>query len=75
MQAIILAAGMGRRLKDLTRDNTKCMIRVNDQTLIERVLFQLDSLNLGANFKMENRLINMHPTLYDYAISSTVGSL
>lgn len=46
MQAIILAAGMGRRLKDLTRDNTKCMIRVNDQTLIERVLFQLDSLNL-----------------------------
>jgi len=28
-----------------------------------------------ANFKMENRLINMHPTLYDYAISSTVGSL
>ena len=26
MQAIILAAGMGKRLGDLTKDNTKCMI-------------------------------------------------
>ncbi|MPN39959.1 Bifunctional protein GlmU [bioreactor metagenome] len=46
MQAIILAAGMGRRLKELTRDNTKCMIEVNGETLIERILTQLDGLNL-----------------------------
>lgn len=46
MQAIILAAGMGKRLKDLTRDNTKCMVRVNGITLIERMLGQLDLLNL-----------------------------
>ena len=26
MQAIILAAGMGKRLKELTSNNTKCMV-------------------------------------------------
>ena len=36
MQAIILAAGMGKRLGALTRNNTKCMIQVNGVTLIER---------------------------------------
>lgn len=46
MQAIILAAGMGKRLKELTKNNTKCMVSVNDETLIERVLRQLDALHL-----------------------------
>lgn len=46
MQAIILAAGMGKRLKELTRDNTKCMIKVNGITLIERMLQQIDSHHL-----------------------------
>lgn len=46
MQAIILAAGMGKRLKELTRNNTKCMVKVNGVTLIERVLRQLDALEL-----------------------------
>ncbi len=41
MQAMILAAGMGRRLKELTHDNTKCMVKVNGVTLIERLLGQL----------------------------------
>ena len=41
MQAIILAAGMGKRLGDLTHDNTKCMIKVNGITLIERMLNHL----------------------------------
>lgn len=46
MQAIILAAGMGKRLKELTEHNTKCMVRVNGETLIERMLSQLDALTL-----------------------------
>ncbi len=46
MQAIILAAGMGKRLGELTRDNTKCMIKVNGQTLIERMLRILDKKGL-----------------------------
>ncbi|MGY5239907.1 phosphocholine cytidylyltransferase family protein [Clostridium tertium] len=47
MQAIILAAGMGKRLKELTKNNTKCMVKVNNVTMIERMLLQLDKLNLS----------------------------
>lgn len=42
MQAIILAAGMGKRLRELTADVTKCMIKINGVTLIERMLRQLE---------------------------------
>ena len=47
MQAIILAAGMGKRLGELTKDNTKCMVPVNGTRLIDRVLTQLSQLNLS----------------------------
>lgn len=46
MQAIILAAGMGRRLGEYTKDNTKCMVPVNGVRLIDRVLGQLSELDL-----------------------------
>ncbi len=54
MQAVILAAGMGRRLGELTQNNTKCMVRVNGVTLIERLLRQLDNLQSA---KLERVLI------------------
>lgn len=47
MQAIILAAGMGKRLKKLTQNNTKCMVKVNGVTLIERMLRQIDAQRLS----------------------------
>lgn len=47
MQAIILAAGMGKRLGDLTKDNTKCMVKVGGVTLIERLLRQLEQYNIN----------------------------
>lgn len=46
MQAIILAAGMGKRLGELTKNNTKCMVKVNGVHLIDRLLNQLENLNL-----------------------------
>lgn len=46
MQAVILAAGMGRRLGELTKGNTKCMVEVNGVTLIDRLLGQLSALDL-----------------------------
>lgn len=49
MQAVILAAGMGKRLGDLTKGNTKCMIRVNGVTLIQRLLHQLDHVSTPLN--------------------------
>lgn len=47
MQGLILAAGMGKRLKELTQSNTKCMVKVNGVTLIDRMLHQLDALSLS----------------------------
>lgn len=38
MQAIILAAGMGKRLGLYTKDNTKCMVPINGERLIDRTL-------------------------------------
>lgn len=59
MQAIILAAGMGKRLHEYTRDNTKCMVRVNGITIIERCLRILDRKKLSrivivVGYKGEN---------------------
>ncbi|MDE6410756.1 MAG: aminotransferase class I/II-fold pyridoxal phosphate-dependent enzyme [Muribaculaceae bacterium] len=71
MQAIILAAGMGRRLGEFTSHNTKCMVEVNGVRLIDRMLRQLSSLNLnrivmvigyeGDNLK--NHILTNHPEL------------
>lgn len=47
MQAIILAAGMGKRLGALTQNNTKCMVEVNGVSLIDRTLTQLSKLLLS----------------------------
>ena len=47
MQAIILAAGMGKRLKELTQNNTKCMVKVNGVALIDRMLHQIDRKHLS----------------------------
>ncbi len=47
MQAIILAAGMGRRLGEMTKENTKCMVEVNGVKLIDRLLGQLSLLKLN----------------------------
>lgn len=47
MQAVILAAGMGRRLKELTQNNTKCMVKVNGVTLIDRMLHQIENQHLS----------------------------
>ena len=37
---------MGKRLGELTKDNTKCMVRVNGTPLIDRMLQQLATLSL-----------------------------
>lgn len=47
MQAIILAAGMGKRLKELTSNKTKCMVKVNGVSLIDRMLHQIEKYSLN----------------------------
>lgn len=71
MQAIILAAGMGRRLGEFTADNTKCMLEVNGVRLIDRMLSQLIKHNLSRivivigyeGQKLKNYLIDNYSTL------------
>ena len=47
MQAIILAAGMGKRLKELTSNATKCMVEVKGEMMIHKTLMHLEKLNLN----------------------------
>lgn len=47
MQAVILAAGMGKRLQEYTKNNTKCMVDVNGETLVQRLLNMLDKKGLS----------------------------
>ena len=59
MQAIILAAGMGRRLGEFTKNNTKCMVEVSGTKLIDRFIRQLSKYNLSriiivTGYKGEN---------------------
>ena len=69
MQAIILAAGMGRRLGEYTKENTKCMVEVNGVKLIDRLLGQLSHLQLNrviivVGYKGQN-LIDYIGSRYD----------
>ncbi len=41
MRAIIMAAGVGSRLRGITGDRPKCLIRAGEQTLLGRVIEQL----------------------------------
>ena len=38
MQALMLAAGMGKRLAKYTQNNTKCMVEVAGKKLIDRTI-------------------------------------
>lgn len=62
--AIILAAGLGSRLSNLTRDCPKCMIKVNDITIIENQIESLLENNVkkiivigGYNYEKLERFI------------------
>lgn len=46
MQAIILAAGMGKRLGELTANDTKCMVKMNNTPIIDRMIIQLKDVGI-----------------------------
>nr|AIF00982.1 sugar nucleotidyltransferase-like protein [uncultured marine thaumarchaeote KM3_13_H10] len=47
MKIIILAAGMGSRLRSLTNDKPKCMLKLFNETLIERQIKIFHSCNIN----------------------------
>jgi choline kinase len=59
VRAVILAAGRGNRLREVTGDNPKCLARVGDCTLLERQLRSLracgvDRIAVVAGFSAES---------------------
>jgi len=46
MQVLILAAGTGSRLGKYTKENTKCMLEVNGDTLIKQALEKLNEIGI-----------------------------
>lgn len=48
MKAMIFAAGIGSRLKELTRDTPKCMMEVGGKTMLEHVVDRLTSVGVTA---------------------------
>lgn len=60
MKAIILAAGIGSRLSSITKDLPKALIKLNDETLLERQLrmleksgFEKDDIIVVTGYKTE----------------------
>ena len=54
MKAMILAAGIGSRLKDLTKNTPKALIKIKDKTLLEIVVSKLKSQGI------RDIIINVH---------------
>jgi len=46
MDAVILAAGLGTRLKEYTQNTCKCLISVHDKTILERQIEILVKCNV-----------------------------
>jgi len=50
MKAFILAAGIGSRLSPITDEVPKCMVKVGDETIIERQLYSLKNAGVEEIF-------------------------
>lgn len=47
MKAIILAAGRGSRMSYMTKDNPKCLIKLNEKTLLERQIKAIKDVGIN----------------------------
>ena len=45
MHAVILAGGDGKRIKYLTQDKQKTLLKINNKTIIRRQIDQLSKIN------------------------------
>lgn len=70
MQALMLAAGMGRRMGKYTRSHTKCMIPVGGKTLLERAV---EALKLAGIKKLILVIGYEAEALKEYIASADFG--
>ena len=74
MKVILLAAGYGTRLYPLTKDTPKALLKVNDVTLLDRILNHLPyDCVLVTNNKFYN-VFNSHSTKYDVINDGTMSN-
>jgi len=81
MQAIILAAGIGKRLKDFTEGLPKCLLKIGGKTIMDRQLEALKDFDivLVVGYKAD-LLKSLYPKLKyvynpDFASTNTIHSL
>lgn len=75
MQAIVLAAGMGKRFGEYTHENTKCMLMVNGVRLIDRTLESFHSLfRFGSKVLVATIISSVYTNLYNLAIGKKFNS-
>lgn len=68
MKGIIIAAGMGRRLGELTKDLPKSLLRVGETTLLENIIAQMRAVQINdiaiivgyEEHKIRNRIKDVH---------------
>ena len=46
MKCVILAAGQGKRIKQIVKKKPKCLIKINNETLLDRQVRLLNCLNI-----------------------------
>lgn len=77
MKAVILAAGMGKRLAQYTAEQTKCMVKVCNVSLIERLLNQISRYNIDeivivTGYKSNILIAYVNDITYKYNINIPV---
>ncbi len=73
MQGLMLAAGTGSRLGKHTKENTKCMLEVNGETLIKQALENINSVGikkliLVVGYKKDNLISHIGDRYKDVEI-------
>ena len=80
VKAVILAAGMGKRLAQYTNEQTKCMVKVCGISLIERLLNQIcrynvDEIVIVTGYKKSILIDYVDSIILKYNIKSPVENI
>lgn len=76
MQLLILAAGRGRRIKEISSKYPKCLIKINDETLLKRLINQskvlkINIINLLLGYKYQ-KVLNYLKTKKDLKVNTFI---